>query len=191
MPSTTNVAVGKPKVAGGAFRAPLGTAVPADGTTALNAAFKNLGFVGEDGLTFSPSRSTDKRKAWGGQTVKVLQTDYSETWSLTLIEYRNSDVQKSVFGDANVTTTAATSSAGTKVNVKHTAAVLPNGTWVFEMQEGAATTRVVLPNAQITEVGDVTYSDEEIVGYEVTLEAFADATGVNSYEYTDDGVLAP
>lgn len=189
-PSVANVAVGKPKVTGGAFRGPLGTALPTDTTTALNVAFKGLGYVGEDGVTFNPARSTDKKKAWGGDIVKVTQSEYSETWSFTLIEYRNPEVQKAVFGDSNVTVTAATVSTGTKITVKHNGDILPNGCWVFEMLEGTATDRVVLPNAQVNEVGEVVYQDDELVAYALTVEAFQDAAGNNSYSYSDDGVFS-
>ena len=185
------VAVGKPKVTGGAFRGPLGTALPTDSTTALNAAFKGLGYVGESGVEFNPARSTDKKRAWGGDIVKVTQSEYSETWTCTLIEYRNPEVQKAVFGDDNVTVTAATASTGTKLAVKHNGDVLPHDSWVFEMFEGEGSSRVVLPNAQVTEVGAVSYTDEELIAYPVTLEAFEDASGNNSYEYSDDGVFTP
>lgn len=189
--TVANVAVGKPKVTGGAYRAPLGTALPTDSTTALDVAFKGLGYVGENGVEFNPSRSTDKKKAWGGDIVKVLQTEYSETWSCTLIEYRNPEVQKTVFGDGNVTVTPATSTTGTLIAVKHNGDVLPRMEYVFEMVEGTGSSRVILPNAQLTEVGSVTYSDEDIVAYEVTFEAFEDASGNNSYEYSDDGIFTP
>ena len=189
-PSVANVAVGKPKATGGAFRAPLGTALPVDSTTALNAAFKGLGYVGEEGVEFNPARSTDKKKAWGGDIVKVLQTEYSETWTFTLIEYRNAEVQKAVFGDDNVTVTTATATTGTKLAIKHNGDVLRNEEYVFEMFEADGTTRVVLPNAQITEVGAVSYVDAEVIAYPVTVEAFEDAAGNNSYEYTDDGVFS-
>lgn len=182
-----NVVVGKPKVTGGAYRAPLGTALPTDEATALNVAFVGLGYAGEDGVVFNPARSTDKKKAWGGDTVRVLQTDYSETWTVTLIEYRNPDVQKTVFGTANVVVTAATVSVGAKMTIKHNSAVLPLGSWVFDMLDGVGASRVVLPNAQVTEVGEITYADEDLVAYELTIEAFQDATGTNSYEYSNDG----
>jgi hypothetical protein len=189
--SVANVAVGKPKVTGGAFHAPIGTALPTNSSTALNVSFKGLGYVGEEGVKFNPARSTDKKRAWGGDIVKVLQTEYSETWTCTLIEYRNPEVQKAVFGAGNVTVTAATASTGTLMAVKHNGDILPREEYVFEMMEGAASDRVVLPNAQITEVGEVSYSDEELVAYPVTFEAFEDATGTNSYEYSDDAVFAP
>ena len=39
MSNAQNVTVGKPKVGGAVFRAPLGTELPTDATTALNEAF--------------------------------------------------------------------------------------------------------------------------------------------------------
>lgn len=189
--TVANVANLKPKVTGCAFRAPLGTAVPVDSTTALVAAYKGLGYVGEDGIGFNPARSTNKVRAFGGDIVKVLQTEYSETWTFTMIEYRNPEVQKAAFGDSNVTVTAATATTGTKMAVKHNSDVLPRQVFVFELLEAVAANRFVLPDAQINEVGEVTYSDAEIVAYPVTVEAFKDASGNNSYDYHDDGIFAP
>lgn len=189
--SVANVAVGKPKVTGGAFRAIVGTALPTNSSTALAVGFKGLGYVGEDGVKFNPARSTDKKKAWGGDIVKVTQNEYSETWTATFIEYRNAEVQKMAFGDANVTVTAATVSSGTLMAVKHNGDVLPRSVYAFEMLEGTGATRVVLPNAQVTEIGEISYQDDELIAYPVTFEAFEDATGNNSYEYSDDGVFAP
>ncbi|HEY9265509.1 MAG TPA: hypothetical protein VIQ11_12985 [Mycobacterium sp.] len=189
--SVANVAVGKPKVTGGAFRAPLGTALPTDSSVALDVAFKGLGYVGEDGVTFNPARSTDKKKAWGGDIVKVTQSEYSETWQFTLIEYRNPEVQKTVFGDDNVTVTAADATHGTRLTVAHNGDILPNQSFAFEMLEGVAANRIVLPNAQVNEVGEISYQDDELIAYQVTVEAFQDESGNNSYEYSDDGVLTP
>ena len=189
--TVANVVAAKPKATGGVLRGPVGTALPTNSSTAPNAAFLALGYVGEDGLTYTPARSTDKKKAWGGDIVKVVQTEYSETWSFLLIESMNAEVLKAVHGSANVATTAATVSTGTLQAVKSNGDVLPREPWVFEMFEGTSKRRVVLPAAQITEVGEVQFTDGELVAYPVTLEAFEDATGNNSYSYLDDGVFTP
>ena len=47
--------------------------------------------------------------------------------------------------------------------------------------------RVVLPSAKVAEVGDVTYSDSDVVGYEVTLNAAPDTDGNTHYEYIQSG----
>ncbi|MFK0057997.1 hypothetical protein ACIQTN_02010 [Streptomyces werraensis] len=186
--NSANVLAGKPLATGGVLVAPTGTAAPTDATTALNASFKALGYVGEDGLTEAAERSTDKIKAWGGDVVKVVQTDYAVTYSFTLIETLNADVLKTVYGADNVTTTAATASTGTLHAVKLNSETLPRQAFVFEVKDGDARIRIYVPQGQITEVGEVTYSDEDLVAYEVTVEAFRDADlDANALKYIDDG----
>lgn len=191
MPNSNNVLTGKPLATGGVLAAPLGTAAPTNVTTALNAAFKPLGYVGEDGLTESAERSTDKVKAWGGDIVKVVQTDFAVTYSFTLIETLNSDVLKTVYGEDNVTTTAATSSTGTLHAVRVNSDTLTRQAFVFEVKDGDARIRIYVPNGQVTEVGEITYSDEDVVAYEVTVEAFRDSSiNGQAMKYIDDGVFS-
>ena len=49
--------------------------------------------------------------------------------------------------------------------------------------KGGALKRVVLPNAKVTAVGDITYADASAVGYETTVSAVPDTSGNTHYEY--------
>lgn len=185
-----NVMPGRPLATGGAYNAPLGTALPADEKTALNAAFQALGYVSEDGIKIKRNRSTDSTKAWGGDIILTTQSEYGEEITLTLVESLRGQVLKTVFGSANVTVTPATSSAGTKTAVATSSDLLEHYSWVFEMAAGVKRRRVVIPDGQVTEVSEVGYTDSDAIAYEIKIQAYADASGKVSYEYTDDGVKA-
>lgn len=185
-----NVVAGKPQVTGGVLMGPIGTALPTDVTTALNEALVFGGYVSEDGLTENADRSTDKIRAWGGDTVKVVQTEFSLTYEFTYIEAVNADVLKTVYGSDNVTTTPATGEAGTLQAVRVNSAVLPHQVFVFEIRDGDARIRIVVPDGQVTTVGEITYVDDNVVGYPVTVEAYQDTDGANAYKYLTDGKTA-
>lgn len=188
---TKNVVAGRPLSTGGVLRGPLGTALPTDVTTAPGVAFKALGYVSEDGLTETVERSTDKIRAWGGDTVKVVQTEYGVTYSFTLIEATREDVLKAVYGEGNVTTTPATPSAGALSTVVLNSETLEHAAWIFEIKDGDARIRIVVPDGQVTEIGEVTYADGEAVGYEVTVEAFRDeAINGQAIKYITNGVTS-
>ena len=179
MPNVSNVSAGQPKVAGAVFRAPTGTTLPTDASSALTEAFVDLGYVSEDGVTNNNSAESDNVKAWGGDTVLVLQTEKPDEWTLTLIEAMNQNVLKTVYGDANVTV-----ATGGLITVKATAAQLADNSYVIDMKlKGGAMKRVVIPNGSLSELGEVVYKDDEPIGYEITLQALPDAAGVTHYEY--------
>lgn len=179
MANASNVTTGKPKKGGAIFRAPVGSVLPTDATTALDEAFVCLGYCGEDGLTNSNSPESDSLKAWGGDTVLTFQTAKEDTFTFVLIEALNPDVLKAVYGDDNVT---GTLEAG--ITVKANSNEQQAAAWVIEqvMRDGAHK-RIVIPSAAVTEVGDITYSDEDAVGYETTITATPDTTGNTHYEY--------
>ena len=102
MPKTNNVTYGKPAVSGAVSVAPVGTTLPKDAKEKLDVIFKNLGYISEDGFTNTNSPETDSIKAWGGDTVLVLQTSKDDTFATTFIESLNINVLKLIYGDENV-----------------------------------------------------------------------------------------
>lgn len=177
--TATNVSTGKPNVSGAVYRAPLGTTLPTTATGSLNSAFKHLGYVSEDGIVNANGPETDSIKAWGGDTVLGLQTEKPDTWKLTLIEILNKDVLEAVYTSANVSGTLESGLAIT-ANSKE----MEEACWVFDMiLRGNVYKRIVLPDAKISELGDITYKDDEAIGYETTLMAMPDSSGNTHYEY--------
>ena len=174
-----NVSAGKPKVGGAVFRAVQGTTLPTDATTALNAAFKDLGYCSEDGLVNSNTPSIQNIKAWGGDTVLTIQEEKIDTFKLTLIESINLEVLKAVYGSSNIT-----GSLSSGVTVKANGDSPADGEWAIEVVMNSNTIkRIVIPHGVITDLGDISYTDSDAVGYEITITALPDSTGQTHYEY--------
>ena len=179
MSTAANVSAAKPKIGGAISYAPVGTTLPTDAVSALDEAFKSLGYISEDGFKNSSSITSNKVKAWGGDVVLVVQSDSSDECSFTLIESTNPDVLKAVHGEGNVTGTIDSG-----ITVKVNSAAHENFAWVIDMVlKGGAVKRIVLPSASISSVDEVSYNDTSAIGYAIKLTATADAEGNTHYEY--------
>lgn len=175
----TNVSTGKPRVSGAVFRAPIGTALPTDAAAELNAAFKPMGFISEDGLANDSSITSDEVKAWGGVVVYSSQTDRTDKFKFACLESMNLEVLKAFYGDDNVSGTLETG-----IHIKANNDELGDHSWVFDMiLRGGVLKRIVVPNARLSETGEVAYKDNGPIGYAMTLTASPDANGDTHHEY--------
>lgn len=177
-PNAANVSVGKPKAGGGIFAAPYGTPVPTDAVANLDAKFVPLGYVSDSGIVNSISTDTASINAWGGDEVLNVRTSRSESFKFTFIE-TNTETLKQVYGAGNVT-----ESKTGELTVLHNSKELPRVSYVFEiLLSGGRVKRIVVENARVSEVGDVTYVDGEAIGYEVTLGAYPNKDANTAVEY--------
>ena len=176
----SNITAAKPGTSGPVFIAPLGTACPTDASTALGSGFTSLGSISDAGVTYTQEIDSNEIKRFGGDVVLTLQN--GRTWSaqFTLIDALDVNVKKVVYGDSNVSGTLATG-----ITATGNGSELAGHVWVFEylLRDGAIE-RVVFPNAVVSAVGDNTYSDGDLVGYEITIMGMPDASGNSKYVYS-------
>lgn len=182
MAQVENVTTAKPKIDGAIYSAPKGTTLPTDAKTALDPAFKPLGYISEDGLTNSNSPKSDGIKAWGGDTVATVQTEKENTYSYTLIESLNINVLKEAYGDDNVTGTLETG-----ITVKANSKELLEHPVVIDMTlRNGVYQRIVIEFGKVSEIGDISYTDSDAVGYEITLTALPNTNGDTALIYIVD-----
>jgi hypothetical protein len=178
-----------PRVTGGVRVAPLGTPLPTDATTALNAAFISLGRISDDGVDKTESRPKTDKFDWGGSLIASLQDSFMLTLKFKLLQLVNADVQRTVHGDSNVTVTPATATSGTRLASAINSKLLDQGVYVIDAYYQQTSGRLVIPIARPVEVGQLKWVHKDLAAYELTVQAFADNDNNMAYEYWDDGIL--
>jgi len=167
-------------VTGGVYFGPVGTALPATAIDALGVGFLEVGYLTEDGITQAVGGATEDIKAWqNGDIVRTVQTEHTLTYALTLLETNENSL--ALYSGGNY--------AAGIVEIK--AGVMPHQTYVIEVVDGDDHIRIVIPDGQISERGEVTYTNGAAIAYPITISCFPDDTGVKAYvHYATAGVTA-
>lgn len=127
----------------------------------------------------SNSPESENVKAWGGTVVLSLLSEKPDTYQISLIEATNPDVLKAVYGEDNVTVDSETGD----ITVVATAADPEERVWVFDMILRDKVKRVVLPDAKLSELGDIEYKDDDVIKYPCTFTCLPDNQARTHYEY--------
>ncbi len=185
--NSSNVTYGKPKKSGAIYTAPVGTPLPASVRAEKNEAFKNAGYISEDGVTNSNSGDSTDIKAWGGDVVMSAQEGKEDKFKFVMIETLGKTPMEVVYGSANVSGDLTDG-----ITIKANNDTPEERSWIIDIgMRNGILKRIVIPKATLTELGDIVYKDNEAVGYDVTLSAYPDSNGNTHYEYIQYGsVLA-
>lgn len=156
-------------VTGSIYRAPLATAAPTSQTTALNVAFVDLGYIGEDGVTQTIPASGDSTpvKAWqNGATIRILRSPSEDpaTFSFVALETNKTVVESWAGATVTQTVTEGSYTLNSTANRTHYS-------WVIDVVDGAELERIYIPDGVVFEVGDRVYANQEPIGYEMTISA--------------------
>lgn len=185
MNDVNNVALGKPRTGAGIYRAPLGTALPADASSQLGPGFVAQGYVSDEGVSREISRAYAAQKAWGGDEVANSRTEETIRLNFALIEVNNRDALESAFGSE------AISGADGLTTVTYKGKETPNSTWVVDMEYKGGLRRIVFPHAaNVTEDFSQSFTDESLITLPFSLAAYKDAEGAYFYDHTQ-GSAAP
>lgn len=157
----TNVEVA---VTGAVYLAPLGTTLPTSSDAALDAAFRDVGYISEDGVTETPEEDTQEIRAWqNGDIVRRLLTSHEVQYGFTMIELNEVSLE-AYYGNY----------AAGVVRVK--GQPLPRQCMVIDVIDEGQLRRRVAPVAQVVERGEVSLTNSEATGLEVTVSCYPDAS---------------
>ncbi len=167
-----------------AWFAPLGTTLPSDASTALNAAFLTAGYCSEAGLTISTGTNTQDINAFGvSSPVRRLITSETKTGKIVMLE--TNVVTQAVYNRLPLSGTGSPTLVATTGALSFTEgpARVQNYSAVFTSSDGANIVRKVVPNIQITDKDDYQIAQAAATTYGVTFTAYPDANGVTVYSY--------
>lgn len=187
---STNVLTGAPDqlTTGPILSAPLGTVLPDDALATIDPAFKDSGYISQEGMNLTPERTTETIRDWSGAIIRSILNEFGATIAWSHLETNEASL-KNYFGDDNVTVTAAGVSNGKQLAAQLKAAELPRKAWVFKIKDGDNRVLVVVPDGQVTETGEVSFTKAGAIQWPCTMTTYPDASGVHVYVYTDDGVF--
>lgn len=185
------VLVGTPdqKTTGSIMSAPVGTPLPEDIDDDLDAAFiaGDSGYVSSDGLTLTPDISTSDINDWSGALVRRVLETWNNTIAWTYIQTTLAEL-RNAFGANNVEVTAeADATHGQRVKVSIGSTLPERRSWIFRMKDGAARVMIVVPDAQVTSMDDISFTTTDPISWPITLSCYPDASGNAVYILIDDG----
>lgn len=162
--NTANVSIVKGVVGGYLFAAPAGTTLPTDYSTALAAAYVNLGYVTDSGATFSTDVESSTFKDLNGDDIATSSGGRTRTLNVQLAEVK-ADSLKEVFGQSAVTV-----AQNGDITINHNNDDMPHRVIVLELVlRNGRRWRRILPDAQVTEWGDLTVLYSDLANFDITF----------------------
>lgn len=132
----------------------------------------SLGYISEDGVTFTTDTDSEGHNDWGGSEVARDLTSYADSAQMTFIQ-SSVAVLKTIYGDDNVT------ESGPTVTVRHNRNFTDPHVYVFDsVISSTKVLRNVIPIGQAFKRDDVSYNSSDLLGYTPTITCVP---------YNDDG----
>lgn len=177
--NVANVSAGKGVKGGYVFSAPVGTDLPTDIETKLDAAFKVLGFVSEDGYTESVDASSEDIVDMNGDLIDSPTSSRIEAGQVTFAEIK-AETLKRQYGEGNVTDEDGI------ITVKHNADSASSFSYVLELVlKNGRRWRKVVPIGQSSELDDLTIAASELCQRALTIKYLTDDDGNTCYDYIE------
>lgn len=189
--NSNNVFVGAPDqaVTGAILTGPETDVIPDTIDDFVLTGLKDSGYVNEDGVTITPTESTESIKDWSLRVIRKILTEFDSTLAWAHLEL-NEQSLKTYMGDDNVDVTPATATKGTLTRAAIAGEMRPIKAWYFKIKDGHRRALIFVPHGQITERGDIALLASAAVTLPVTLTSYPDAAGKSVYIYLDDGVVS-
>jgi hypothetical protein len=168
-------------VTGHVYAGPVGSILPTDVTTPLDAAFVEVGHISEDALTESLEITTELLRSWQRPIgIRTLTTEVNWTFQFQMLETSPLNLEL-YYGGA--VTTASGGVATTAIQAWPDAT--PK-TMIIEILDGDIITRFSLPKVEIGERGEINHVNTAGTMYDVTVNVLGTSLDEMGYRITND-----
>jgi hypothetical protein len=184
MATADNIVVGS---GGSIYVAPLGTSMPTDLASPLNAAFVDVGYISEDGITLTAATEvTDVNAFQSLLPVRKIVTGRSFDLSFVLREWTEANVVLA-FGGGDVTEPTA---GVYRYDPPAAGDGLYERALVVEWQDGTKNYRLCVERGVVTEAVETNVSRTGAADLPITFSVL-DSSGTTYYLLTDDPAMDP
>jgi hypothetical protein len=151
---------------GAARVAPVGTAAPTGSTGVFGAGWVDLGYIHEDGITETPNADWNEVRAWQGRTVvRRTLTSSDVQWQFQLIEQKQETLELYYTG------AVMTQTSGQDARLDIVAPSWDPRAFALDLIDGTIHERIIIPQATVTDRGEITYNGTDAIAYDVTITA--------------------
>jgi hypothetical protein len=179
MPNASNVLVA---TTGAVYVAPLGTSPPANSTASWSTAWKELGYLSEDGIEEDPSIDVQEIKVWqSGLIVRRVLTGSGLQWKFTVVETNLATV--GLFWPGSVVTQLTGPPVETRTDIK-TPVIVPQAIG-FDVLDGSTIERTVVPRAELAGRDSRNLVNGAARPFPITMSGVPDTAGIVAIRYNN------
>jgi len=164
--ASNEVQLGGGYASGMFYTAAAGTALPSFPLDSLSS-WTEVGDIDADGITFTP-RDSETLKNWAGQPKRVIPGSDPATVQAKVMDTTEASL-KAIFGEDNITVTAASSTHGKLIQFNMDSKPEP-AAYLFIMKDGDDMKILGTSNGLISELGDVAFKNDEAIEWDITIQ---------------------
>jgi hypothetical protein len=157
--------------------APVGTPLPTSPTASLNAAFLNLGYATEDGVTFTATPDVKDYRAWQSKQAVRREVNAREVQAAFALEQWNEDTVPLAFGGGEITVTGTDPNFVYKYTLPLAGDALDERSLVIDFEDGDRNGRIVVPRGNITDAVETKFQATDLAVLPITFKALEPTDG--------------
>lgn len=174
---------------GGGWVSPVGSTAPDSPLTQPLTPWEPLGAISDDGLVYGFDEDSEEFTPWGlTSPFRTMITKSVRTFQVTLWETSRVAVQSVMY---RIDAADLTPDGGGLTSFAETASPVPDRrAWWFLVMDGDTSKGFYVPQGEVSDRSDVTFKQDEMSGYEITVTAYPDDAG-NTVYHTDSVPVTP